>query len=177
VSAPILSAPAYRAPTPADGPALSAMARRSFVETFAPVIDPAEMPVYLDTAYGPDGQMQRDLGDPAVDWRAAFIGDRPVGYIKVSAMTLPFDAAPGAMEVRQLYVDSRLHGAGVAETLMRWAIELAGTRGATELYLAVFDHNHRARRFYARHGFAKVGRFDFVTGGQVHDDGIWQKRL
>ena len=153
------------------------MARQSFVDTFTAVIDPAEMPVYLDQAYGPAGQMQQDLGDPAVDWRAAFVDGLPVGYIKLSAMTLPHEAAPGAMEVRQLYVAAELHGAGVAETLMRWAIDLARARGAPEIYLAVFDHNQRATRFYARHGFTKVGRFDFMTGTQVHDDGIWRKML
>ncbi len=165
----------YRTPTLADAAALSAMARDSFAATFASKIAPAEMGAYLDLAYGPNGHMQRDLSDPAILWRAAFLGATPVGYIKMMPMSLPYDAAvPGALEVRQLYVDEDVKGAGVAATLMAWAIDTARARGVGELYLAVFDDNERAVRFYSRHGFAKVGRFDFVTGGQVHDDGIWR---
>jgi ribosomal protein S18 acetylase RimI-like enzyme len=169
---------AYRTPVAADGPALSAMARQSFVEAFTAVIEPAALQVYLEQAYGPAGQMQRDLGDPAIDWRAAFIDDVPAGYIKLSAMTLPFDAAHReAMELRQLYVVEACKGAGVADALTGWAIGVARARGAPEIYLAVFDHNQRAKRFYARHGFAEVGRCDFVTGPQVHDDRIWRRTL
>ena len=168
---------AYRTPGPADGAPLAAMAATSFAATFADKIAPAYMRTYLDRAYGPTGDMARDLADPAIDWRIAVEGDEPIGYIKLSAMTLPFTAAPGALEVRQLYVRADRHGAGVAATLMEWAIERARTRGAPELFLAVFDDNVRATRFYARRGFAKVGRFDFHTGNMVHDDGIWRLAL
>ncbi|MGH6615128.1 N-acetyltransferase family protein [Sphingomonas sp.] len=168
----------YRTPTEADGAALSTMARTSFAATFATKIAPPEMSVYLDTAYGPTGHMQRDLGNPAILWRAAFQDGVPVGYVKVMPMSLPYDAAvPGALEVRQLYVDEDVKGAGVAAALMAWAIDTARMHDVGELYLAVFDDNERAVRFYARHGFAKVGRFDFVTGDQVHDDGIWRLAL
>lgn len=168
----------YRAPTAADGPALAAMARHSFAETFASMIEPEALQAYLDQAYGVDGQMQRDLDDPAIDWRAAFADAAPVGFIKLSAMTLSFDAiAPGAMELRQLYVTQAWKGAGVADTLTEWLIDLARTRGAPEIYLAVFDHNQRAQRFYARHGFTEVGRCDFVMGSQIHEDRIWRKTL
>ncbi|MGY4397978.1 GNAT superfamily N-acetyltransferase [Sphingomonas sp. UYAg733] len=168
----------YRTPTPNDGAALSAMARDSFATTFATKIAPAEMGAYLDLAYGPAGHMQRDLADPAILWRAAFLGVTPVGYIKIMPMSLPYDAAlPGALEVRQLYVNEDAKGAGIAAALMAWAIDTARARDVGELYLAVFDDNKRAVRFYSRHGFAKVGRFDFVTGGQVYDDGIWRLAL
>ena len=168
----------YRTPGPADGPALSAMARHCFAQAFSSVIDPGPLEIYLDQSYGPAGQMQRDLGDPAIDWRAAYLDGVPAGYIKLSAITLPFEAAhPDAMELRQLYVVEACKGQGVADALTEWLIGTARSRGAPELYLAVFDHNHRAKRFYARHGFAEVGRCDFVTGPQVHDDRIWRRTL
>jgi len=165
----------YRTPGPADGPALSAMARHCFAQAFSSVIDPGPLEIYLDQSYGPAGQMQRDLGDPAIDWRAAFVDDVPVGYIKLSALTLSFEGAhPAAMELRQLYVAEAYKGTGMADTLTQWALGTARDRGAPEIYLAVFDHNQRAKRFYARHGFSEVGRCDFITGHQVHDDRIWR---
>lgn len=84
---------------------------------------------------------------------------------------------PGALELQQIYVESAWHGTGVAEQLMHWAVEQALLRGAPQLYLTVFDHNHRAKRFYARHGFREVGRCTFALGERVDDDRIWCKEL
>jgi RimJ/RimL family protein N-acetyltransferase len=56
-------------------------------------------------------------------------------------------------------------------------LETARTEGAPEIYLTVFDHNQRAKRFYARHGFAEVGHATFTLGDRVDDDRVWRKPL
>src|SRR5207247_819769 len=97
---------------------------------------------------------------------------------KLSPLRAPADnAAPGALELQQLYVLAAWHGRRVADQLMAWAIETARADGAPELYLTVFDHNERAKRFYARHGFAEVGRCTFQLGDRIDDDRIWRRRL
>ena len=60
---------------------------------------------------------------------------------------------------------------------MNWAVESALEANASELYLTVFDHNERAKRFYARHGFTEVGNCTFTLGDRVDDDRIWRKSL
>jgi ribosomal protein S18 acetylase RimI-like enzyme len=72
---------------------------------------------------------------------------------------------------------ARWQGAGVAPALMEWALARARARGAPELYLTVFDHNHRAKRFYARYGFGESGRCTFRMGSRIDDDRIWRKPL
>ena len=69
------------------------------------------------------------------------------------------------------------HGAGVAAELMDWAIANARERGAPELYLSVFDHNHRAKTFYARYGFADIGPCEFRVGNQIDEDRMWKRAL
>ncbi len=81
------------------------------------------------------------------------------------------------MELRQIYVLRRWHGRGVADTLISWALDTAHTKGAPEIYLTVFDHNSRAKRFYARHGFSEVGHCTFRLGERVDDDRVWRKVL
>jgi len=49
--------------------------------------------------------------------------------------------------------------------------------GAPELYLTVFDHNERAKRFYTRHGFVDVGQCTFRIGDRIDDDRVWRRRL
>jgi ribosomal protein S18 acetylase RimI-like enzyme len=52
------------------------------------------------------------------------------------------------------------------------AIELAREGGAQTLYLSVWQHNHRAIAFYAKHGFATVGTAVFVLGNDQQMDPI-----
>ena len=60
---------------------------------------------------------------------------------------------------------------------MNWAVRTAAELGAPELFLTVFDHNERAKRFYARHGFEEVGHCTFTLGDRVDEDRIWGKSL
>jgi ribosomal protein S18 acetylase RimI-like enzyme len=60
---------------------------------------------------------------------------------------------------------------------MDWAIANARERGAPELYLSVFDHNHRAKKFYARYGFADIGACEFHVGTQIDEDRMWRRTL
>jgi len=158
--------------------ALGLMARLAFSDAFAHLYDPAPFLQFLDKAYGPAGKMERDLADPSIRWRVAAIDNQPIGYAKLSPLGAPAPAPqPGAMELQQIYVLKPWHGRRVADELMAWAIDAARAQGAPEIYLTVFDHNERAKRFYARHGFSEVGHCTFRLGDRVDDDRVWRKPL
>ncbi|MFC7625392.1 GNAT family N-acetyltransferase [Microlunatus sp. GCM10028923] len=165
----------YAAPAADQHEALRAMARRCFADTFARHYDPEPFGAFLDSVYGPDGGMARDLEDPALRWFVAFGGGAPIGYAKLTPLRAPaVDPEPGALELQQLYVLKEWHGTGVADRLMEWALATAAE--APEVYLTVFDHNERAKRFYRRYGFSEVGRCTFTLGDRVDDDRIWCRR-
>jgi RimJ/RimL family protein N-acetyltransferase len=46
----------------------------------------------------------------------------------------------------------------------------ARERGADRVWLGVWEHNPRARRFYAKCGFAPAGDHAFVLGDEVQRD-------
>jgi diamine N-acetyltransferase len=166
--------------SPAKGfaSALGLMARQAFSDAFAHLYDPAAFRQFLEEAYGPAGRMERDFADPSIHWRVAAIDNQPIGYAKLSPLVAPAPAPqPGAMELQQIYVLSPWHGLGVAEELMGWAIDAARAKGAPEIYLTVFDHNERAKRFYTRPGFSEVGHCTFRLGDRVDDDRVWRKPL
>ena len=168
----------YFTPTGADHDGLRAMARQVFSETFAHLYERDSFARFLDEAYGPGGVMERGLADDSIRWRVAAVGDQPIGYAKLSSLRAPAPKPqPGAMELQQIYVLSSWHGRGVAECLMQWALETARADGAPEIYLTVFDHNARAKRFYTRHGFVEVGHCEFKLGDRVDDDRVWRRLL
>jgi GNAT superfamily N-acetyltransferase len=168
----------YFEPTKAAAASLGAMARQAFSDTFAHLYDPASFARFLDEAYGPGGTMERGLSDPVIRWQAAAVGDRLIGYAKLTPLVAPAPAPqPGAMELQQIYVLAPWHGQGVAQRLMHWAVDTARAAGAPEIYLTVFEHNLRAKCFYARHGFTEVGHCTFKLGDRVDDDRVWRKPL
>lgn len=157
---------------------LLALARRVFADTFSHLYDAGAFAQFCDRIYAADGPMARDLDDPDVAWWVACVDERPIGYAKLTPLRAPAQhALPGSLELQQIYVESAWHGTSIAERLMQWAVELAMQRGAPQLYLTVFDHNQRAKRFYARHGFREVGHCTFTLGERVDDDRIWCKEL
>ncbi len=167
----------YRDATPADGEPLNAMARQAWTETFGDEYTADDLATYLDQAYGPTG-LRAHLALPEYRYRLAIEDDRILGYAKTGALKLPApDPQPGAYELFQLYVLKEHHGTGIAAALMDWTIDTARAANAPELYLAVFEFNHRARAFYARYGFVEVGHFDFAVGRRIDRDGIWRKTL
>jgi diamine N-acetyltransferase len=169
---------AYFTPTVREhGTELNAMAAQAFVDTFAHLYSERDLSTYLAEAFGPNG-LVKDLADPAYGWRAAADAGRIVGYVKLGPLGLPApNPLAGALELKQLYVLKDHHGSGIAAELMDWTIAAARERGAPELYLAVFSHNERAKRFYGRYGFEEVGHCQFKVGDQLDDDRIWRRAL
>jgi GNAT superfamily N-acetyltransferase len=154
------------------------IARRIFTETFGSLYDPRAFERFCDGVYRHVGTMSRDFADPSMHWRVATVRGDPIGYAKLTPLRAPApDPRAGAMELQQIYVLADWHGAGVAARLMEWGLATARAQGAPEIYLTVFDHNERAKRFYARHGFEEVGRCTFQLGERVDDDRIWRARL
>lgn len=167
---------AYRDATPADGPELAAMARRSFTDTFGTLYRQEDLARFLDAAFGSAG-LPADLTDPAYRVRVATDNDVIVGYCKIGPVTFPGDWPDSAIELHQLYILGDHHGAGLAPVLMDWALDQARGRGASEMILSVYVDNHRARRFYERYGFEEIGQYKFMVGEHEDDDRLMRLKL
>lgn len=87
------------------------------------------------------------LDDPDVTALLAYDGDDPVGYL-----------AADSVELRHFGVHPDRFGTGVADALHAQAIEVMAAAGVRSARLWVLAENHRARRFYERHGWWPDGR-------------------
>ena len=95
-------------------------------------------------------------------WRAVTETGDAIGYSVADPLSLPVEnTAAGALELKRLYVKSRLQSQGLGDrfrsTFFNWAEQYANS----ELYLGVYAENYAAQRFYQRHGFQKVGNYLF----------------
>ncbi len=168
----------YRDATLADGPAVDAMSRRSWIETFRHSCSADDLALYLAGAYGPEGELIRDLASPAIRYHLAIEGEAVAGYAKLGDSYLGAHLAPpGTLQLMQIYVASPWHGKGVAHRLMDWAIATARARGAIALVLTVWEVNDRALTFYRRLGFVHIGDYAFKTGNQIDRDLVMRLAL
>ena len=166
---------AYRDATSADDAALATLGADSFSQTFGHLYAPADLALFLAN-HTPAGWAE-ELNDPAFAVRVAEAEGAMIGYAKLGPPHLPFTPTSAAAELRQLYVLAPWHGAGVAAALIEWVIASAHAQGADQLFLSVFTDNHRARRFYERHGFGAVGTYSFMVGTHADEDIVMKLKL
>lgn len=156
-----------------DGEALALIGAASFLESYAGVVDGAGIIRHCATKHT-SAVYEAALADPAQAlWLAGMApGDAPVGYLHLAEPDLPFPVAPGDIEIKRIYVLSRLHGSGLGRRLMETALVHARDTGRSQLLLGVYKGNTRALAFYGRMGFEAIGERSFDVGGRVYDDWI-----
>jgi len=158
----------YRDATPADLPAVDTLFRASFIATFGHLYRPADLAAFLGGFTPP--AWQEELATPGVALRLAEDDEGLVGYCKLGPVTLPIEPGAPAIELRQLYLDERGKGSGAAQALIDWAATTARAAGAARIVLSVYVDNHRAKAFYARHGFRDIGIYHFRVGDHLDED-------
>ncbi len=159
----------------ADVELLAELGRRTFEEAFGADNRPEDMAAHLATAFVP-AQIAADLARPEV---AYLVADRitpgrtpeAIGYSSLAPEPAP-PCVKGARPLRlvKLYVVAEAIGAGVGGALLAEGVALARRGGHGSLWLGVWEHNHRARAFYARWGFQEVGTEPFRLGSDLQTD-------
>ena len=166
-----------RAATTSDAAALSALAERTFRDTFSATNSAADMDAYCASAFGVDIQY-RELQDPATLTLVAENRHGLVGYAQLIVnKSHDVVAAVRPVELKRLYVDNAFHGTGVSPALMLASNEHARALGADVMWLGVWEHNQRAIRFYEKHGFRTVGEHIFTVGTDRQRDLVMSRRL
>lgn len=160
-----------------DQAALTAFGHRTYSETFAKDNDAEDMAAYLATAFNVDRQ-RAELSDPEVWTLLGEIDAKLVAYAQVKRSPAPACVTgPSPIELARFYVDAAWHGQGLAQTLMAAALDQCAAQGARTLWLGVWERNHRALRFYTKHGFVDVGSHEFVLGRDRQTDRVMSRAL
>jgi ribosomal protein S18 acetylase RimI-like enzyme len=149
----------------ADAPDLAALAAATFVETFGHLYRPEDLARFLATEQTPE-HYSRLIAQPDVAvWLAAAPDGALVGFLTAGPCKLPVPGRePRAGEVRQLYLRGSVQGQGLGTALLRTGLDWLRAQGRRPLYIGVWSGNFGAQRLYGRHGFEKVGEYDFPVG-------------
>ena len=157
---------AIRRATPADADALSQVGIRTFVDTFGHLYAREDLQAFLDESHAP-AAYARYLADPRYAlWLLEDAGGAR-GYALAGPNGLPHpEGSPEDGELKRLYVDKALHNGGWGGRLFAEALAWLERDGPRTLWISVWSENLGAQRFYARHGFAFAGEYEFPVGAQ-----------
>jgi diamine N-acetyltransferase len=158
---------------PADAEAFAALAERLWRGTYTGLIPAPDLEAHLAEAFGP-AQQAAELADGACRTLLLEGGGNLLGYALLKAHgpvpgTLP---APFTkpLEVVRFYLDPTVQGTGAARELMEAALAEAAGAGHDGVWLQVWEHNARGRRFYAKLGFTPAGTTVFQVGSREYHD-------
>ena len=155
--------PAPRRATPGDAQTLSALGRLTFTETFGHLYPPEHLASFLDGAHTPERYADWTADRAYALWVAELDGET-IGYAMAGPCHLPHPEVTEACgELWRIYVRRDRQGLGLGATLLATSLQWLETPGR-RLWLGVWSENFGAQRLYARHGFAKVGEYDFLVG-------------
>jgi diamine N-acetyltransferase len=166
-----------RTATAADAALLAALAARMFAETFGPDNTAEDMTLHLRQTYD-EAIQRRELADPVLTYLIADVDGAPAGYALVrDGAAPPCVSGERPIEVQRFYVDRDWHGRGVAQSLMDACDAEARRRGGRTMWLAVWERNERAKRFYEKMGFVDVGSQMFVVGTDRQTDRVLAREI
>ncbi|MFT3756695.1 MAG: GNAT family N-acetyltransferase [Pseudoxanthomonas sp.] len=165
-----------RRATPEDAETITQIASATFVETFGHQYPPEDLDHFLRTSYALEAQ-RRELQDPR---KAMWLLEHDgivVGHAFAGPCGLPHpDVVQGDGELKRLYVLREHHNGGWGSRLFATAMEWLERDGPRTIYIGVWSENYGAQRFYARHGFEKVGGYKFPVGNTLDDEFILRRR-
>ena len=156
-----------RRATPADAEVLSRIAEKTFVEAFGHLYPPEDLQAFLRESYAVERQRVILEAPGYAVWLLEHEGE-VVGHAAAGPCGLPNpDVRPEDGELKRLYVLRAFQNGGWGGRLFQTVMDWLLADGPRTLWIGVWSENVGAQRFYARHGFVKVGEHEFPVGRVV----------
>lgn len=158
-----------------DAEALSAFAAEVFPLGGPPGVDPRDLAQHV--AKDLTAECFRGwIVDPNALLFVAETANHICGYALVlRSSPNPQVEGSAPAELKKFYVAPAHHGRGVADQLMRQALEHLERDRLAVVWLSVFSGNPRAIAFYERWGFQIVGTWEFLVGTDRQKDSLMRR--
>ena len=141
---------------------LESLSRQTFIETFGHLYTSENLNSHLDKTCSAAYFRQALASGRLID--LALMDDVVAGYITYGDVALPVTHEPADAEIHRLYIDAAFQRQGIGDALMRHALAGKRLRASPNVYLGVWEHNHKAQAFYRRFGFYPVGEYLYYVG-------------
>ncbi|PSL22554.1 GNAT family N-acetyltransferase [Chitinophaga ginsengisoli] len=165
--------------TPNQLATLVQLEQQTFTETFKDVYTPEDLATFLHDKKSPE-VLAEEMTSPDALFFILWQQDVAAGYLKLNLYKQPDNDGPlpaPVMEVERIYVLKQFQGLGLGKQLIEHSYRIAAENAISTIWLGVWEHNHKAIRFYQQQGFEKFGEHFFHIGNQADTDWLMKKHL
>ena len=149
----------------------------TFYQTFANSNTEDNMTAYLENAYNEE-KLYKEICNLDSSFFFIYVDECLAGYLKINEFPSQTDINDtDSLELERIYILKEFQGAGLGKDLLEHTISLAIEHGKKYVWLGVWEHNERAKRFYEKNGFYRIGAHSFVVGDDVQTDYVMRKDL
>ena len=121
------------------------------------------MTAYLDTAYNKE-KLYEELCNPDSSFFFIYVDESLAGYLKTNEYPSQTDINDiDSLELERIYILKEFQGAGLGQDLLEHTISIATEHGKKYIWLGVWEHNERAKHFYQKNGFYRIGAHSPIT--------------
>jgi ribosomal protein S18 acetylase RimI-like enzyme len=140
--------------TPEHAKLLSVLGSTTFDQAFRGTCADDDLEGLLKDYYNLE-QVSKELKDPEDYFFIFYVGDTAAGYSRINLGRNPEKhfTEKNSIELMRIYFLEDYHGQGLASQLIEYCLDFLRKKGYEQVYLSVWEHNHRAQAFYKKHGF------------------------
>lgn len=158
-----------------DAERVAQVTRANFTQAFGHQYPPGDLDDFLAAKHSAAAERARLAAPGTALWLVEQDGEA-VGHLLVGPCKLPHaEVAEGDGEIQRCYLDARLHNRGIGTRLFTLGLDWLLADGPRTLWVGVWSENLGAQRFYARHGFGKVGEYLFPVGATLDHEFILRR--
>ena len=161
----------------ADAGLISVLGGVTFYEAYFEQDAPPDLANYILDAFEIN-KIRAEIENPQATFFILYLDGKAVGYAKLREDSEVYCIEnETAVELQRIYLVERVFGKGLGKLLLNHCLEYAGQKGFSTLWLGVWEENIRARKFYEKYGFRRVGTITFPYGDTVGTNFVMEKVL
>lgn len=160
-----------------DARLLATLQTVTFYEAYFEQDSPGDMANYLQEMFSVE-RVGKELAERCATFYLMFRNDVAVGYAKlIRDSRADGVAAERPIELKRIYLVERVWRLGLGQILLDHCLDAARAESFDSLWLGVWERNERARAFYRKNGFERVGEIEYPYGDSVGINWVMEKRL
>ena len=164
-----------RSATLEDAAMLRELGEITFRATFTGTTSGENLESYLAEAFTCEKLVQ-EINDPLAIFFIAECDGKAVAYLKLNQGHPPDCISDKeALEIERLYVHEEFIAQKIGAQLMQKALTFGAENNHQTIFLGVWEHNERAKVFYHKWGFKRIGEHVFQMGDDPQID-WWMER-
>jgi len=148
---------------------LAQIGASTFYDSYKDENSESDMQAYISNTYTIE-KLATNLKDENIVYFLAYNITGDIGYVKLLLNQTNSKLEGNSAEIEKIYVRKQFHGKGIAQQLMQFTIDFCKQQHYQNIYLGVWQENHKALKFYNKMGFQTFDIRTFQLGERLCDD-------